>query len=195
MYTQYGISIIILLVFHNYIRTNILESINNIVDVLMQSGTEIPENFNETHSLMVKLVKNYIVPLFAVNTLLMVYLGARIAVKMRIFSWDHLEFRNDYNLIYLLIAAGVLFLIQPTRIIGANFAILVLTLYFIQGISVLECRWQNLLRQSFIVKILFVLILFSPYTWLIVSLIGVFDTWLNSRKLVTRRKNGNNLNE
>ncbi len=196
MYSQYGITIIILLVFHSYIRTTILNGINELVDVLMQTDPEaLPDNFEDTHKLMVSLVQNYIVPVLGVNILFMMYLGSRIAVRMGIIRWDHLNFRNAYSLIYLLIASIVLFLMQPTRIIGSNFAIIVLALYFIQGISVLEFRWQNLLRSNVLAKVFFVLILFSPYTWIIISLIGVFDTWLNSRKLVTRRKNGNNLNE
>ncbi len=196
LYAQYGVTIIVLLVFHNYIRTTILNGINELFDVLMETDPEaLPANFEDTRNLMEKLVTNYLVPSLGVNVLFMMYLGSRIAVKMGIIVWDHLNFRNDYNLIYLLIAAIVLFLVQPTRIIGSNFAIIVLALYFLQGISVLEFRWQKLLQSSVLAKVIFILILFSPYTWIIISLIGIFDTWLNSRKLVTRRKNGNNLNE
>ncbi len=97
---------------------------------------------------------------------------------------------NEY-MIWLFIFSGVMLLI-PTKslnIIGLNFLIISLMIYFYQGIAVVILYMRKKTFPLFLKIIIYGLIFIQPLLLLLVILIGVFDSWADFRKL---KCSGNN---
>jgi len=95
------------------------------------------------------------------------------------------HFQNHVLCIYSLIVALVILVFTKYDTFAKNYIIAISPLYIMQGLGVLGMKSQSwAFRISPILKILvFLFLLLNPYFWLIIALVGIFDCWLDFRKI------------
>jgi uncharacterized protein YybS (DUF2232 family) len=84
------------------------------------------------------------------------------------------------GLIMLFPAAGI-------RLIGVNGLLVLLTIYFIQGIAIVSFYFEKKRLPRTIRVILYTMIAFQQLLLLIIICIGLFDMWINFRKIDTNK--------
>lgn len=88
-------------------------------------------------------------------------------------------------LVWVAIASGALLLIpeKTIKVLGINGLIVLMTVYFFQGMAITAFFFQKK-RFPFILRVfLYSLIVVQQFLLLLVIALGFFDTWLNFRKL------------
>lgn len=90
-------------------------------------------------------------------------------------------------LIWAVIACGLILLLPATgiRLIGVNGLLVLLTVYFIQGIAIVSFFFDKKKLPRTIRVVLYMMIAFQQLFLLIIICIGLFDMWINFRKLDT----------
>jgi uncharacterized protein YybS (DUF2232 family) len=97
--------------------------------------------------------------------------------------WSH--WKAPEPLVWLVIATGCL-LILPSKgmaLVGSNLLLGLSTIYLFQGLAVVVFylhRWEV---APFLRAIIYALLLLQPFATLLVMLVGLFDLWLNFRRL------------
>jgi uncharacterized protein YybS (DUF2232 family) len=88
-------------------------------------------------------------------------------------------------LVWLLIGSGVLLLIPSgaTKIVGLNCLLVILVFYFFQGIAVVSFFFEKKRFPRFLRLIFYALLAVQQLFLLFVIGLGLFDIWLNFRKL------------
>jgi len=94
-------------------------------------------------------------------------------------------YQNRVWCIYSLILALLIIVFTKYDIFAKNYIIALSPLYLLQGFGVIGMKTHHFLRRiSPILKVLlFILLMLNPYFWLIIVLIGIFDCWLDFRKI------------
>jgi uncharacterized protein YybS (DUF2232 family) len=89
------------------------------------------------------------------------------------------------SLIWFLIACGALLLVpaHPLKIIGLNGLLVILMIYFFQGIAVVSFFFEKKKFPRFLRLIFYSLIALQQIFLLFIIGIGLFDMWMNFRKL------------
>jgi uncharacterized protein YybS (DUF2232 family) len=88
-------------------------------------------------------------------------------------------------LVWVAIASGALLLVpeKTIKVLGINGLIVLMTVYFFQGMAITTFFFQKK-RFPFILRVfLYSLIVVQQFLLLLVIALGFFDTWLNFRKL------------
>ncbi|KAA0257693.1 DUF2232 domain-containing protein [Deferribacter autotrophicus] len=101
-------------------------------------------------------------------------------------------FQVPFQLIPVLVVGGFLILANYiiTKIISYNTLIIFFTLFFVQGIEILEF-WLKKIKVPIIFKyVIYFFILVEPPLTIILSIFGLFDTWIDFRKLNKGGQNG-----
>ena len=87
--------------------------------------------------------------------------------------------------VWLVIAAGVLMIVpeEIAQIIGLNGMMILLFLYLLQGLSIVQffCRKKNIPR--YLRALFYALIVIYQYLLVFISAIGLFDIWVDFRKM------------
>lgn len=93
---------------------------------------------------------------------------------------------NDY-LIWALIGSGLMIIIplKGFRAIGLNILIISLLIYFYQGIAIVLFYMKKRAFPFILKVIIYFLIIIQPLFLLIVTVVGIFDFWIDFRKLKT----------
>ena len=92
-------------------------------------------------------------------------------------------------LIWLLIGCGGLLLIPGSslKMLGLNGLLIVLTVYFLQGIAVVSYYFEKKQFPRALRLFLYSLIALQQFILLLIIGLGLFDMWLNFRKLKTNK--------
>lgn len=95
------------------------------------------------------------------------------------------RWRAPENLVWGVIGCGLVMLIPNTgiRLIGVNGLLVLLTVYFIQGIAVVSFYFEKKKLPRTIRVVLYTMIAFQQLLLLVVVCIGLFDMWFNFRKI------------
>jgi uncharacterized protein YybS (DUF2232 family) len=96
---------------------------------------------------------------------------------------DFRQFRNPEQLVWVLIVAGFAMLVPNSMATAAalNVLIVILSLYFMQGMAVIAHFFKRFATPPF-VRVLFYLFLgLQPYLAIAVTILGLFDLWGNFR--------------
>ncbi len=114
--------------------------------------------------------------------------AVKLGIELKLAEFN--SYKNHDFLIWLLIPAGFAMLAGSPVITtpALNVLVVILTLYFLQGLAVLT---TIIARQSFagVMRVmLFLMLLFQPYLAALVAAIGIFDLWGDFR---TPRKREN----
>ncbi len=90
-------------------------------------------------------------------------------------------------LIWALIGCGLIMLFPATdiRLVGLNGLLVLLTIYFIQGMAIVSFFFEKKKAPRALRVIIYVMIAFQQIFWLVVVCIGLFDMWINFRKINT----------
>jgi uncharacterized protein YybS (DUF2232 family) len=99
------------------------------------------------------------------------------------FFGDFSRFRNPDQLIWVLIAAGFVLLINNALVTKTSLNILVVTssLYFIQGLSITTYFFKRLPIPRFFRVLFYIMLAVQPYLMVVVAALGVFDLWCDFR--------------
>jgi uncharacterized protein YybS (DUF2232 family) len=96
---------------------------------------------------------------------------------------DFRQFRNPDQLVWVLILAGFAML-APVKVlptVALNLLIVILTLYFIQGVAIVAHFFNRMATPSFLRVIFYLILVLQPYLTIAVAIIGIFDLWGNFR--------------
>jgi uncharacterized protein YybS (DUF2232 family) len=98
------------------------------------------------------------------------------------------HWRAPEPLIWGVIACGLIMLMPATgiRLLGVNGLLVLLTIYFMQGIAVVSFYFEKKKLPRVIRVVLYMMIAFQQLLLLVIICIGLFDMWINFRKLDTK---------
>jgi uncharacterized protein YybS (DUF2232 family) len=98
------------------------------------------------------------------------------------------RWRAPEPLIWGVIACGLILLMPATgiRLLGVNGLLILLTIYFMQGIAVVSFYFDKKKLPRVIRVVLYMMIAFQQLLLLVIISIGLFDMWINFRKLDTK---------
>jgi uncharacterized protein YybS (DUF2232 family) len=93
------------------------------------------------------------------------------------------NFRNPDNLIWFVIVPGFALLLKNADVSMAalNLLVLVLSLYFMQGLAVTVHTFERLSVSRLVRTTFYVLLALQPYLAVALALFGIFDLWGNFR--------------
>lgn len=93
--------------------------------------------------------------------------------------------RAPDQIIWILIGSGLAMLLpsKGVKLIGVNGLLVVLTIYFFQGIAIVSFYFEKKQMPRFFRIMLYTLIALQQVLLLVVIGLGVFDLWLNFRKI------------
>lgn len=96
------------------------------------------------------------------------------------FRWELPEF-----LVWAFIGAGILYLtgLPWLQGLGVNVLIILVGLYFLQGLSIAAFLFQRFRLPRFLAALSVLLLLFQPFLTLLIAGVGLFDVWFGFRRL------------
>ncbi len=96
------------------------------------------------------------------------------------FRWELPEL-----LVWAFIGAGILYLtgLRWLQVTGLNLLIILVTLYFLQGLSIAAFLFQRFHLPRFLGALSVLLLFFQPFLTLLVAGVGLFDVWFAFRHL------------
>jgi uncharacterized protein YybS (DUF2232 family) len=94
------------------------------------------------------------------------------------------------SLVWGVIGCGLIMLLPSTgvRLIGVNGLMVLLTIYFIQGIAIVSFFFEKKKLPRAIRVVLYMMIAFQQLFLLVIICIGLFDIWINFRKIDTNKR-------
>ena len=97
------------------------------------------------------------------------------------------HWRSPEPLIWAVIGCGLIMLTPDTgvRLIGLNGLLILLTIYFLQGIAIVSFFFEKKRLPRIVRVVLYMMIAFQQIFLLIVICLGLFDMWINFRKIDT----------
>jgi len=99
------------------------------------------------------------------------------------------QYRTPDFLVWVVIATGLALMLpmEPVKYIGINCLILLMLVYFFQGIAVVSFYFQKKNSPMFLRVFCYSLIAVQLYFLILVIGLGFFDNWINFRKLDTAK--------
>ncbi|PID39355.1 MAG: hypothetical protein CR984_07240 [Proteobacteria bacterium] len=100
------------------------------------------------------------------------------------------HWRAPDMLIWGVIACGLVMLVPDTdiRLLGINGLVVLLTVYFIQGIAIVSFFFEKKKLPRTIRIVLYTMIAIQQFFLLLVVCIGLFDMWIDFRKIDTKKQ-------
>ncbi len=102
------------------------------------------------------------------------------AISPPAFRWELPE-----PLVWAFIGSGVLFLtgVSWLRVAGLNGLVVLLGLYFLQGLSIAAFLFRRFQLPRFLATLSVIVLVFQPFFTLLVAGLGLFDVWFAFRRL------------
>ncbi len=100
------------------------------------------------------------------------------------------HWRAPESLVWGVIGCGVILLLPVTgiRLLGVNGLLVLLTVYFIQGITIVSFFFEKKKVPTVVRVILYMIIAFQQLILLAIICMGLFDMWINFRKINVDKK-------
>jgi uncharacterized protein YybS (DUF2232 family) len=126
------------------------------------------------------------------STLLVIWINillSKVVLKERFPFHPDFEKLNQWQapdyLVWALIGCGLLMLLptSATRMVGLNVLLILLTIYFFQGMAIVSFYFEKKQIPRLFRILLYTLIALQQLALIIVIGIGLFDMWVNFRKL------------
>lgn len=120
------------------------------------------------------------------NLLLLRKLASRYSVSLMLGDFN--RFKNPEQLIWVLIAAGFAMLVDNdvVTLAALNLLIVIVSLYFIQGMAVITHSFNRFVVPGFVRFIFYLLLAVQPFLALVVAVLGIFDLWGDFRTPKTK---------
>jgi uncharacterized protein YybS (DUF2232 family) len=177
-----------------YVATNLALSLE------LYKGIGIPQETIDTISGSLDQIQYILVrilpSLTVASTLFVAWtnlIAARPIMQRRGISFPDFGRLNRWQapdlLIWVVIGCGLIILLPVTgmRLIGVNGLLVLLTIYFIQGIAVVSFYFEKKRLPRAIRILLYMMIAFQQLFLLVIICIGLFDMWINFRKIDTHK--------
>jgi uncharacterized protein YybS (DUF2232 family) len=177
-----------------YVATNLALSLE------LYKGIGIPQETIDTISGSLDQIKYILVrilpSLTVASTLFVAWtnlIAARPIMQRRGLSFPDFGRLNRWQapdpLVWGVIGCGLILLLPVTgiRLIGVNGLLVLLTIYFIQGIAIVSFYFEKKRLPRAIRIFLYMLIAFQQLFLLVIICIGLFDMWINFRKIDTHK--------
>lgn len=102
------------------------------------------------------------------------------SVETAAFRWELPE-----PLVWVFIGSGILYLtgIPGPRVVGLNGLIVLLGLYFLQGLSIAAFLFRRFQLPRFLATLSVIVLVFQPFFTLLVAGLGLFDVWFAFRRV------------
>lgn len=179
-----------------YVRTNLEMSIAMYKSIDMPQDTidAITKSMDQVQYILVRLLPSMITAstLFVawINFLVGRSLMARQGLAMP--DYGHLNrWRAPGNLVWAAIAAGAVLVLVPAtgwRLMGINALLVLMVIYFIQGIAVVSFFFETRKVPRTFRALLYITIAVQHFFVLTVVCVGFFDVWIDFRKLASRQR-------
>lgn len=188
---------------HFFLRENFVRTIEEgftqneeLLENIVNTSEENKELFLNTLDTLKEVYINYGVSFWTVSLILGAFLGALLFSKKNMLKWNIKNLMLPYEIVYLVIVGLITAIIPQTRLVGFNFLLVLSSLFFIQGISILVFYWGSFFKRSkLLLGILIVAVLLNPYLLLLIVLTGLIDIWFDIRKIKRSEENNENNND
>lgn len=100
------------------------------------------------------------------------------------FRWSEFAVHKYYSLVLLLIIP--LYMLEGTQVILVNSLLAFCVLPLLQGIGVLIDRLGRIIANPIFITLIVLIILINAVSFIILTILGIADQWLDFRKLDTR---------
>lgn len=109
----------------------------------------------------------------------------RWAAQLGGVSLEPLRWELPEPLVWVFIGAGILYLtgLSWLQAVGVNALIVLISLYFLQGLSIAAFLFQRFQLPRFLAALSVLLLLVQPFLTLVVAGVGLFDVWFAFRRL------------
>jgi uncharacterized protein YybS (DUF2232 family) len=177
-----------------YVATNLALSLE------LYKGIGIPQETIDTISGSLDQIQYILVrilpSLTVASTLFVAWtnlIAARPIMQRRGLSFPDFGRLNRWQapdpLVWGVIGCGLIILLPVTgiRLIGVNGLLVLLTIYFIQGIAIVSFYFEKKRLPRAIRILLYMMIAFQQLFLLVIICIGLFDMWINFRKIDTHK--------
>ena len=126
----------------------------------------------------------YLASLLAIQTFCLLFLQRVKGSQYSIAGIPFARWRLPAGLIWLLIAAGSILLlpVEPVSLIGRNLLVVLLPLYFLQGLAVVNSFLQKKPYPPLVKGLIYLLLLILNPLPIIITCAGVFDLWIDFRR-------------
>ena len=123
------------------------------------------------------------------NVLIIKRLLARIGIRLKNLA-ELNRFRAPAPLVWAVIGFGVILALPvgPVKYVGINCLIVLMLIYFFQGIAVISFYFQKKNSPTFLKVFCYGLIAVQIYFLILVVGLGFFDHWINFRKLELQKE-------
>jgi uncharacterized protein YybS (DUF2232 family) len=103
------------------------------------------------------------------------------------------HWRAPEPLVWGVIGCGLIMFLPTTgtRLLGINGMLILLTIYFFQGIAIVSFFFEKKNLPRSIRVVLYIMIAFQQLFLLLIICIGLFDMWINFRKIETHKNEPN----
>jgi uncharacterized protein YybS (DUF2232 family) len=137
---------------------------------MQQAGTLIGQIYPALVTVGLSIVAGF-------NLLLLRKIAARYPVPLALGEFN--RFKNPDQLVWLLIVAGFTMLIDDdkVRLAALNLLIVIISLYFVQGMAVIGHFFNRFVVPAFARFIFYLLLAVQPFLALAVAVLGIFDLW------------------
>jgi uncharacterized protein YybS (DUF2232 family) len=126
----------------------------------------------------------YLASLLAIQAFCLLFLQRLKGSQYQIAGIPFAKWRLPSVLIWLLIAAGFLLLlpVEAVSLIGRNVLVIILPLYFLQGMAVVNSFLQKKPYPPLVKGLIYFLLLILNPLPIIITCAGVFDLWIDFRR-------------
>lgn len=124
-----------------------------------------------------------------INLLVIKFLAGVRGMKYPDFG-DLAKWKSPEYLVWLVIAAGVLLMIPSIslKIVGLNIVIVLVLIYFLQGISIISFYFEKKKLPRILRGMLYSLVVLQQLFSLLIIGLGFFDLWIDFRKIKNNEK-------
>jgi uncharacterized protein YybS (DUF2232 family) len=175
-----------------YVRKNIeltIEIHRNMGFIPADTGID-PDSLKEIHLFFVRIIPALVI----VSTLFLIW--ATLILAKPILVSRNLNFpgfgplnlwKAPEYLVWAVIGCGLMWLIPQTslKLLGTNGLLILMPIYFFQGIAIVAFYFDKKKLPRFLRIVLYSLVAVQPFLLLAVMGMGLFDVWVDFRKLKT----------
>lgn len=146
-------------------------------------------------------IMSLLFPAFALIGWFFVQIGNLLFARFLIRRWkengimpeDLTMLRLPFPLIWAMIAMGLLSLLArgPLQHLGANMSLFLTVPYFFQGLTIIQQAFRKYNIKGIAQGVFFAALFFWAGITLLVTLLGLFDTWIDFRHRFLNHKEGN----
>ena len=173
--------------FAGFIENQFNQSITQIMDIVANRYSESSEQymiFSELMDVSTHFYLSYSPGMWIALMMLCILVGYFITFRQ---SEDYVpisQYQVHLYVCYVAVLALGICILPGFRLIGINLLLAIMPLFLIQGMAVAHHKMVSWFSHSLLLKIIAIIcIIINPYIVLFLSIIGLFDNWLDFRKL------------